>query len=198
MIEFVFHRFKWRLNGWCGAGTAFIRCHISLINANLIALSDKIVVAHLEDLDAKQEETRRVTPQLLSLVESFHVMTPLNVTLWQTSVRTGLVPWFKVDDESWKAQEEALIQDYKLQFATDAVPKEFLNARRVNKWIAMQDVEKVGSTPANWKACFERLCPGRKYDSEAEEMIRQAFVAVGADLNAQRRAAKDREADEYW
>lgn len=170
-----------------------------MINANLIALSDDMVLAHLEDLDEQQrDETLRVKPQLLRLVETFHQMHKLDITLWQEGVRTTLVPWFKVEDKSWKAQEAAMIQDYRLQFATDAVPVEMITACRVREWIALQDEEAVKSTPANWKACFEWLCPGRKFEEEAEEVIRQGFVAMGIDLNAEQRAEKEAQVDEYW
>ena len=158
---------------------------------------DSLVLYHLEEMDKQLRD--KVKPQLLRVVEKFHQLDTLQVTLWHD--RTTLVPWFKVDEISWEAQKNVMIHDYKLEFAKDAVPEEMINACRVNEWISwhLQDGQQMHSTKQNWKSCFEWLCPNRTFGVEQEEAIRQSFVALGVDLNAEQRAASEEEKiDEYW
>ena len=175
------NRFAWRKNGWCAAHSAFVRCDVTMIAANISAMRHS----------RTQQHVQRTQPELWRALreEIYHCrhLVFLKYLVRQRANRTGLAYDLAIDKAEWDALVNGKVREHMLQFESDLAPPHLVRAARVQQWLTRR--------PSGWQFSLSALlrCRREQFTEQGRtvdlDTMRMSFVEFGHHLNQTESAA---------
>ena len=147
-------RFGWRLGGWCGTGTAFIRCAITFLSANMTALVERTTLARLA---LTQPDVLRDMQDTIADCNNLREFQRWAFS--ETRGDDGLVMSLVMRKCKWKEVVGEKIRQHLLQFASDKLPDKYIKRWRVWSWICENHPDNGRTTLELLQRCREEVFP---------------------------------------